>query len=70
MCVMPLCAQSIEMLSNEAFWSYKSRVCMEVSKSPVFLSSSWSCYQLFGLKEKNDLKSYWMGFGIPTIYRK
>lgn len=51
--VMPLCAQSIEMLSNEAFWSYKSRVCMEVSKSPVFLSSSWSCYQLSGLEEKN-----------------
>ena len=57
MCVMPLCAQSIEMLSDEAFWSYKGRMCIEESKSPIFLSSSWSCYQLSGLEEING-KTY------------
>ena len=53
--LLPLgvCAQPIEMLGEEAFWSYKGRVCIEESKSPVFLSSYWSSYQLSGYEEIN-----------------
>ena len=53
--LLPLgvCAQPIEMLGEDAFWSYKGRVCIEESKSPVFLSDFWSSYQLSGYEEIN-----------------
>ena len=53
--LLPLgvCAQPIEMLGEDAFWSYKGRVCIEESKSLVFLSSYWSSYQLSGYEEIN-----------------
>lgn len=54
MCAKPLYAQHIEMIGEDAFWSYKGRVCIEESKSPVFLSDFWSSYQLSGYEEMNS----------------
>lgn len=64
----------IKAATKEEFWKTvkKGDILVWKGRHAVIFLCGTSIYHSHnsGVNQTNDLKSYWMGFGIPTIYRK